>query len=943
MQQHMQNLTIGGIRFCRLLLAWSVTLCCSGCVQNTEQPNTEVVVQSGLATTTALPVFSPDSRFLITTGVDFESQEVSILWDAVTGEKLRSYPNHGRRFQSQFAPWFCPDGRSVVIDGAIVNLQSGKTRTTLVTEGETLACRTINHDETRIAIATQTNRVAIFDLYTGKLIDQWNLTDWLGEETPSRLKPRNGRDESTYDLRFDPEGNLLAAIATATGKPAVWNLTQKVLRSELEASNYQIDSAHFSPDGRYVATRWWDDTGNSDEETTVYDTRTGQESYKCREKSGDAKTPLFTADNKHCVVGSGQKTAQLIDLTNGSVVHDFPASTTEIRDLKLIRNDAVLETSAFDQTTHWDWKTGQQLAYFPGNSIDPDSPQFRRSGGHQLSVIPFPDGQRFATNNEIVETKTGQSLLKLTTRELVRHPDVSFAARWLQPAVIAPNGARFIAHTGTESWLCDAQTGEQLTELSCTRKQGFEIQWNRDGSRAITRTDGVWRLWNIQEGRVLQTFGYPPSRSSQQRGPQLIFSTNGKFVCTHSLVASLWHTETGAPVVDNPRALNIPLSERPEQWHDNQFGCFDFRKTAVTTAYHGTSVLSADQKMCASWEKSRHVDEIAVWDLNTGSIKHRLDCSGMQNLRFAVFSQTGRYLSVSSVGTSQTLIWDLNTGQRVHSFPFSGHDGIGNSCRSGSVNFLPDDTKLLLKTHHRTLKLIDIISGETIHSLPDTPPVRDEQWNSIKQEMLFSPDNRFVVVDYGTNSSNVWDLKTGTLVLRIDLSTGNIPVTQRMQFSDDSRHLMDAMNELSIWDLSTKKASIPDMTPWEYRRKRQLQWKDSQFTSPKVALDNLVACPQQLLDKASDLPGVNAYNTRMTKDGSRLIIVNNDRHFWVRDSTTLRLVANCFRFRFSEEWLTVLEDGTYHGQLKHVRLREPHTINITSANKVEQLRKQIGL
>lgn len=852
-----------------------------GCTEPKMVPP-EVVVQIGHTNRLTNCVVSPNGKYLLTEATPSGSGTRSevILWNAVTGEKLRSY----RSTKCRFAPQFALTGQAVVCGSRVFHRNTGRTQLTLAEPNRRLMIRKIVRDGEVIVFADDTGLVRAVDLSDGGELARWYLGDWFADGSAGaveRVNGRTGEQNVILDATLNSSGELVGLVmeksAGADHKSLVafWNMSHR--RKVCEIPVDIIDGAYLSPNAQYLLTRYWDDTGSPDEQLRIFDVRDCRKLVDRREYHSSAANLLFLNDGHTCVVGTGTETLHLLNLQTADVTRQFELHAPAIA-LRL-QSKGIIEAETEDGMVRWETLSGRRLPELklPSSTVSVPRDSDRSFDG----VLPVTPIRIFETAN------------------------------------------CFVGSAGPETYLCNLQSGQVLANLATQRDDRFRLQFSNDGRRALIQTRSAWRLWDVEHGRLLQTFGYRPRRNVLFGGPAVSFSENGEFVCTHQRRGSVWNSSDGSPVPQNPSDLNRPVDQRPLNWADNEFA---FRERGSGYgAFHGTSLLSADHKWLASWVPRNDIDQhsIVVWDLNAGRIAQRLMCPNTELSTRASFSPDGRYFSISDLSKMRLVVWDLDNGEMLTTFDYGGRMTFGVD-RNTEATFLNDGKRLVFNSEHRTLTLADVRSGEPIHIMRDkTVLPAGQEPSTVAHDMLLSPDNRYAAVDYGSDYCIVWDLERGRQAIRINRSTGSISPRERLRFSKDSRQLLDPDNTgVHVWDLITGEEHVVAHSKWLYGG------VDGLMPRQRAEFDNLTNYPMATSEAWAGLLPDTGLSARVTRNGERLIVQENRRTWSIWNTTDKKFLARCYRFQFGQEWLSVNSRGEWTGASHRVRLRTPHTIDV---------------
>jgi WD40 repeat protein/serine/threonine protein kinase len=294
--------------------------------------------------------FSPDGKFLASSGGNSQVGGELKLWNAVTGQEVRSFRGHtGIVFCVAFSP-----------------------------DGQRLASGAAQHDQT----------VKVWDVQTGQ-----------------ELLTFRGHQHVVWGLAFSPDGRLLASCAgrplASAGELKVWDARTGRVIYDLHQHTLGVYCAAFSPDGRRLASGSWDQT------VKIWDVASGQEALTLRGHTGEVHSVVFSPDGQRLYSCAHDGTVRVWDATplgnedeeNCLTLRGHSDEVTSVAFHP--RNPAVVASASLDGTVQlWNTRTALPLH----NLRDPD--------GTVLSLAFSPEGQLLATagdgkNVKIWDTGSG--------------------------------------------------------------------------------------------------------------------------------------------------------------------------------------------------------------------------------------------------------------------------------------------------------------------------------------------------------------------------------------------------------------------------------------------------------------------------------------------------------------------------------------------------------
>jgi WD40 repeat protein len=382
--------------------------------QQLAPPGFEPIVQIGHSRLLRHAEFSPDAKYLVTTAPSptgiVDNQEV-ILWDAASGEKLRSFA--AETFGQ--TPHFCPSGQAILVGRKVWDLDTGKVRYAILGDDEVLIDVKVSADAKRAIVGTREGKVLVVDLESGQTVVSFAAS----------ALDRSSRESAADDryrllaVGLGTDNEPLALLAHGQTQIAVCSIaTQKIL-AEFEVGYF--DSARFSPDARYVIVRHWEDTGSPIDTTVVYEAATGKKLVRSDEWTQDADSVKFTGDGRFCVTGSAHVQATLWDLTSGEPAHRFDHQDP-ILAMRLLEEDGLLETQSMDVTKHWDLESGKLMKEFAApealREADESSRQQRSLSTLAPRVVLSPDIRTFVWSDRVFDAQTNDVICKLAVPAL---------------------------------------------------------------------------------------------------------------------------------------------------------------------------------------------------------------------------------------------------------------------------------------------------------------------------------------------------------------------------------------------------------------------------------------------------------------------------------------------------------------------------------------------
>jgi eukaryotic-like serine/threonine-protein kinase len=537
-------------------------------------------------------------------------------------------------------------------------------------------------------------------------------------------------------VAFNPDGKWLAS-AGDDGNVKLWSAA--TLREEMTLTGHGdgVWGLSFSPDGRWLAS-----TGR-DQTIKVWDVTTGQEFRNFTRSDGNGGGDMFGVTSAAFSPAGGRiaaayadGTIRMWDLAAGREAFTLkgqPVSVTSVS----FRPDGKQFASVLDYGTVVvrDAVTGRETATLEGQ------------GGSIRSLVFSPDGTRlaFACAQDAVEV--WDVVKGLPLRTLKAHGNmingVAFSAdgKWLAGASggtvtiwEANAGLEALVLRGHTDWVTSvafSPDGKQLASASLDRTVklwdtaiGQEVLTLRghgnivdsitispDCKWIVSASDGVARVWELDNGREIRSFGGPTNplaRIAFSPDSSRIAATtsHGTFKVIRAetgqdVLAFQGHSDEVARVAysrDGRRLASASLDQTVKVW-DAETGQ-ELRTLKGHTDLVSTVAFSPDGEELAT---AGHDAKVIVWNVATGkaTVEFKGCASGVDHV---VFSPDGSRVAYGS-GDRTVTVSDTDSGRVIITLK-------GHTSEVVSLAYSPDGTRLASATEDGTLKIWDAVTGQ---------------------------------------------------------------------------------------------------------------------------------------------------------------------------------------------------------------------------------------
>ncbi len=499
------------------------------------------------------------------------------LWDAVTGEEIRALTGHKGVVTSVC---FSPDGGRIVSGSKdktvkLWDAATGEEIRTLKGHTDDIDSVCFSPDGGRIATGCDDKTVKLWDVTTGEEI--------------RTFKARSG----AYSVCFSPDGMQIAVGGRGTVKLSDV-ATGRFLRT-LEGHEDRVLSVCFSPDGGRIASGSWDRTiklwnvttgeeirtlkGHKNfvssvcfspdggriatggyETVKLWDAATGEELRTLKGHKSFVTSVCFSPDGGRIAsVGGMSRTFKLWDAATGEEIRTLKVHADSVDSVCFSPDGTRIATASRDKTIKlWDAATGDELRTLKGHK------------GTVLSVCFSPDGGRIATGSGDDTIKLWDAAADDELRTLTGH------TREVLSYCFSPDGGRIATGSSDKTIkLWDAATGDELRTLKGHTSLVSSVCFSPDGAwiasgswdktiKPFGEIDNTIKLWDAATGEELRTIN-----GHKYRITSVCFSPDGGRLYSQSPYKRLvWNTNTGLQILN---ALWEPPESRPNNSPDGRW------------------------------------------------------------------------------------------------------------------------------------------------------------------------------------------------------------------------------------------------------------------------------------------------------------------------------------------------------------------------------------
>ncbi|HXJ55937.1 MAG TPA: protein kinase [Verrucomicrobiae bacterium] len=711
------------------------------------------------------------------------AENTAWLWDARTGNSLRSFVHDGELATAEFSPeghWVATGAEDGKV--RVWRAETGQPQTSWLEHTAPVRSISFSADETQLAVGCTDGTVRI-----------WNIQDG------SQVAPPKPHAAKIIFAQFVPGGSL---FVTAASEPVarVWDLRAQRVQVELVHPG-RVDKLAISPDGHLAATA----TTNA---VYLWELPSGQRIGRSMTHQGRVWDIEFSPDGQRLVTASADKTAAIWDAHTGQRIGQPLQHQDAVRAARFSPEGLRVVTASWDWTSRvWDAATGEPLTEPMPHPARVFHVEFDAAGTKVVSA----SNSRFV----LIWHVPGRAPLP---------PPMVHGHRVKMATFNADSSLLLTASADGTARFWDALTCLPVgSPMRHTRELNY-ASFSRDGRWAVTGgDDGVARIWEVPSGR--------PVTELLRHNAQIhwiSFSFDSRWIATASSdrTARVWDTRTGnahgAPLEVGSHVHSVTFSPdgkllltasgqgRAQLW--------DFS----TGRPHGSPMQHADKVLRAIFSPdgrkvlTASADGTArLWDTVTSqALTPPLQHAG--EVRDADFSPDGQRVVTSSLDKSAR-VWDAQTGQPLA--PPYWHDGWVLSAR-----FSPNGRWLATVCTDGYFAVWDMATGGRA--------AKSLHHKRVPRSAEFSPDGTSLVVAGEDEQAVLWplclppgsaapalaDLAEGVVGKRFDQQGTLIPVNppdlwaaqeslRRTEIPDRfyaswARWLLSESNSRAVWPFS---------------------------------------------------------------------------------------------------------------------------------------------
>jgi len=382
-----------------------------------------------------------------------------------------------------------------------------------IASGYTLKKICFSPDGSKILSCAQDNFVKIWELSSGKLLQQLA-----------------GHTDVVWSGYVSPDGTT-ALTASADKTVKLWDVASGTIIRTIEGHAKGVPSAVFSHDGKLILSCSWDKSAK------IWSAETGELLRTFEGHTEGLVSAEFSPDDSMIITRSDyyENVIKLWKVNSGEVVKTYVMSThTQPSSVGTFSNDGLrIVTGSEDRCAIlWNAVTGEPIRKCIGHN------------GKITSIAFSPDDSKILSGSSDSTAILWNSESGASVHQFTNHKSKIYSVAFTKDGSKICTG-----HGDTTAILWDVKTGDSIKTLFCQNGPVFSVDFSPDGTQMLTCTralESAIRIWDVQTGSVIRSFSYRDKRPFSAT-----YSSNGKMVLAwyYDSSAVVWNTVDGTQII----------------------------------------------------------------------------------------------------------------------------------------------------------------------------------------------------------------------------------------------------------------------------------------------------------------------------------------------------------------------------------------------------------
>jgi len=684
------------------------------------QKEIQIVLPIGHTGHVTKAVFSPDNRFIFTTGED----NTAILWEKNTGKQLVTLKLHTESitysrysFNGNYILLSSKDKTASIWTSAGVLLRVLKEHT----EGVNFI--DISPDGKYVVTASEDGSAIIWRFDIGRI-----------------LFTLKGHSQSVTKAIFSPDGKYVLTSS--------WDKTMKLWKTE-DGTCIRTYSGHsgcvntiaFTHTGSYILSSAEDNTAK------LWNTETGELLISFDGHTKKIETAVFSPDLKYVLAASRDGTAKLWESKSGKLLHTFTGHTKMLKSAHFSMDGKKIVTASYDgHCKIWSVSTYELLC----------------------------DLNQYASFNGAVFSNDNKTLLTAGTDHTARVWDVlncrllysmTGYSNQITAGCFSQDGKEILLGSfvgGIKKWSFNFENSDVVQAHGSYITM---IKYSPDQQKFLTTSsDETARLWDRKELKCIQLFkghdydvnmaDFSPPNTTDPSGGRYIVTASG------DKTAKIWDTRNGIIIktLDESEWDIVSAVFHPDGRTilTNAWDC----KTTVWDVRTGRPLHTVEEEDCYSCENLfspdgtyyiTTFDTAKIFDSQSGRLKYSLKCDKFLNGK-AKISPDGKYILITSIDNYLN-VWDGKSFELLYQKK-TDDASISSLAFSPTTKEDPNGGKFILTASDDAKAKIFISDNGNIFKV-------FSGHNDVVDYAVFSPVSRHILTLSRDNTCRIWEVSSG--------------------------------------------------------------------------------------------------------------------------------------------------------------------------------------
>ena len=533
-----------------------------------------------------------------------------------------------------------------------------------------------------------------------------------------------------------------------------------------------MESAVFSPDGKFIVT------SNDDGTAKVYDVATGKELRTYIGHTENVNNAIFSPDGKYVLTVSDDSTAILHDALTGKSEFRFANINNDIDDVKFIMNGKFIAITTEENSILYETQSRKDII-------------------RTKQAI-------FSENGKYIELEKSKSKYFISSiRKDQKRIALNDCVNIENGSTFNNNGSMFFANADDSIFsVYDTDNGNKLLSWSTNKKRvSFACFSPLNKFLMIATVDSVFSVYNLQNGKIVF------KKKGVSTVDKAIFNQDdSKFIILYN----------------NYIYFNEPLVHHPIQIYDVE------KENVIAEIPVTENIISMNLNSDGTKIITTDYDENVIWEFATGKRLATLNPNSLY-INNVVFSPDNKNLAIAC---PHGKVWDIKkgrpvieltdgncrtfdlkynkTGDKIFSYNSDTVSRIWNVADGSILKKIKtiDRTSVFSESSDRFVNydffqnvfhLYDIKDGKFLYDLNSGECGTINDFGYVKVCRLTKDGSRFIITN--EKNINIWDVNLGLLIYDLRGHKGTILSSN---LSSDENKLVTASsdNTAKVWNMN---------------------------------------------------------------------------------------------------------------------------------------------